>query len=176
MTEDMFTGGGSTADRERRVVGVANYVVSDDGQTLVAYGLGSCVAVGLYDPANGIGALAHVMLPRQPSAATNPPGKYADTTVRAMLEALIEAGGSYASVEGWVVGGADIFPLADLDLPEGIGRRTAAVARETLAALDVQVVDETVGGEEGRTVVYDTSTGEYRVYDSDDADPLVVGE
>ena len=50
---------------DRRFVGVSEYEVVADGTTLIAYGLGACVGLALYDPEHGVGGLAHAMLPRQ---------------------------------------------------------------------------------------------------------------
>lgn len=158
MSENPRVAGLRGADR--RVVGIGNYEVTASGETLIAYGLGACVGIGLSDPDGDVHALAHVVLPREPSGSTAPPGKFADTTVQAMLREMVEHGASYESVEAWLVGGAEIFPVADLDLAPGTGEETAAAAREQLAALDVPVVAQSVGGERGRTVEFDTATGD----------------
>lgn len=176
MSDDMYTGGATRVTRDRRVVGVANYDVAADGETLVAYGLGACVAIGLYDEQNGIGALAHTMLPEEPADATAAPGKYADATLRAMLQEIVEAGGAYGSLEGWLVGGADIFPVEHFDLPQGVGERTASVVRDELAALDIPVVAEQIGGSEGRTVEFDTATGDRYIRRANSNKAVIFGD
>jgi chemotaxis protein CheD len=164
MSEELATYGGGEAERERRVVDVASHVVAADGETLVAYGLGACVAVGVRDAVHGVGGLAHTVLPeRTESGATA--GKFADSAVTAMLHELVEAGGAYDDVEAFVVGGADIFALPEL--PRDVGERTVEVARETLAGADVPVVAEAVGGGRGRSVEFDTADGEVVVTTAD---------
>lgn len=162
MSDDLTVAGATDRDpsRDRRVVGVGNYAVAADGETLVAYGVGTCVAVGLFDSTSRVAALAHTVLPREPTASTAPPGKFADTTVQAMLRDMVDRGAGYGSIRAWLVGGATVFPMADLDLPPDVGEATAAAAREQLAALDVPVVAEAVGGDDGRTVEFDITTGE----------------
>lgn len=162
--------------RDRRLVGVADYEVATDGETLVAYGLGTCVGIGVSDPDAGVHGLAHVVLPRRPDDSAASPGKFADEAVHALLREVVSAGGAYASVEAWLAGGADVFPLADLDLPSGTGRRTAAVARDAFAALDVPVVAEAVGGDAGRTVEFDTDTGAVVVRRADGEPTTLRGE
>lgn len=77
-------------------VGISELVVSDgteDGdETLKSYGLGSCLAIALYDPETGIGGLAHAMLPDGDTAdhSDRKPGKYADTAIRALLRRMVE--------------------------------------------------------------------------------------
>ncbi|MFB6141970.1 MAG: chemotaxis protein CheD [Halorientalis sp.] len=175
-TADMYTGGATEVRRERRVVGVANYVVATAGETLVAYGLGACVAVGLYDEENGVGALAHTMLPEEPEDATAAPGKYADTTLRAMLQDVVEAGGAYGSLEGWMIGGADIFPVDHFDLEQGVGVRTAEVARRELESLDIPIVAEQIGGTDGRTVEFDTASGERYIRRAESNKAVIFGD
>lgn len=146
-----------TADRDRLVVGVADRQVVAGGQTLVAYGLGACVAVALYDTSTGVSALATVMLPREEAATVGSPRKFADAGTREALTRLVDEGGSYGTIVGWIAGGGEIFDLPGLD--EGVGERTADVVREVLTSLDVPVVGEAVGGDRGRTVEFDTAGG-----------------
>lgn len=65
-------------------VSLGEIQVSENPQdVLVAYGIGSCVAVGVYDPRLGIGGLLHAVLPEAGSAANgSSPGKYVNTGIR----------------------------------------------------------------------------------------------
>ena len=46
------------------VVGIADCrTTKDRDATLVTYALGSCVGVGVFDPASSVGGLLHVLLP-----------------------------------------------------------------------------------------------------------------
>lgn len=149
-----------TVDRDRRIVGVADYAVATAGETLVAYGIGACVGIGFSDTDNGVHALAHTMLPSEPDESTAPAGKFADTTVRAVLREMVGRGATHGAVEAWLVGGAEIFPLEDLGLRSAVGERTVSVAREGLSGLDIPVVAEVTGGDHGHTVEFDTAAGE----------------
>lgn len=159
MSDGLFTTGGGTSERSRRVVNVADYAVATDGETLVAYGLGSCVGIGLVDPEHGAAALAHAMLPSEDGNSAAPRGKFVDTAVEEMLREMVEAGASYGRVEGWLVGGAQIFSLADLGLPREVGQRTVDAARNELRGLGIPIVADATGGSDGRTVEFDTATG-----------------
>jgi chemotaxis protein CheD len=158
--------------RERRLVGVSNYEVGSAGETLVAYGLGACVAIGLLDPEAGVGALAHTLLPRQDRGLDASSGKYVDAAIQAMLREMVEAGAGYSSIEARLVGGADIFELEALG--RGIGRQNVAVAREELARLDVPVTAEATGGDYGRTVEFDTASGRLEITTAHDAETEVL--
>jgi chemotaxis protein CheD len=154
---DSDDGGG----RDRRLVGVSGYEVGSDGETLVAYGLGACLAIALSDAESGVGALAHTLLPRREAGLDASSGKYVDAAIQTMLREMVEAGAGYSSVEARLVGGADIFELRALG--KGVGRENVAVAREELARLDVPVAAAATGGERGRTVAFDTGTGRLEI-------------
>lgn len=150
-----------TPNRERRFVSVSEYHVATAGETLVAYGLGACVAVALYDEEAGIGGLAHTLLPNRTDGLDAASGKYVDAAIHTMLTEMVDAGADYSTVEARLVGGADIFEFEELG--KGVGEKNAAVAREELAKLDVPVVAEATGGDFGRTVEFDTETGDVEI-------------
>jgi chemotaxis protein CheD len=140
-------------------VGISEFVVSDQDTTLKAYGLGSCVAIALFDPDSSVGALAHVMLPNgdENDGIDLKPGKFADTAVRAMLRRMVERGADYTSVEAKIAGGSDMFEFESFG--DGVGNRNVAAAKDELDKLGVPIVGEDVGGDKGRTVEFDTGTG-----------------
>jgi chemotaxis protein CheD len=143
--------------RNRVLVTVADHESSSDGQTLVAYGLGACVAVALYDPSASIGALAHAMLPERPPDAGGATGTFVDEVTETMTRELISEGASYGDLRAALVGGATIFELPGIDTK--VGSRTVEMARERLSELGIPVVAEAVGGTVGRTASFDTATG-----------------
>ncbi len=49
-------------------IGIADFNVGRDNDTLVTYALGSCVGICLYDAEKKIGGLAHIMLPSSKEA------------------------------------------------------------------------------------------------------------
>ena len=159
-------------DRERRLVGVSEYAVVDDGATLVAYGLGACVGLAVYDPEHAVGGLAHAMLPRRAEGDGTGDGKYVDAAVERLLRDAVSAGASYAALEGYVVGGSDLLDLREL--PREVSDDNVATAREAFADLDVPVVDSDVGGGRGRTVEFDTGSGRIAVRTAYDPEPLVL--
>ncbi|WP_435349052.1 chemotaxis protein CheD [Haloarchaeobius sp. HRN-SO-5] len=150
-------------------VGISEFVVrgKESEDTLKSYGLGSCLAIALYDPDSEIGGLAHVMLPDGDAAdgADTQPGKYADTAIRAMLRRMVEKGASYTSVEAKIAGGSDMFEFESFG--DGVGNRNVAAAKDELEKLGVPILSEDVGGNKGRTVEFDVSTGTLAVRTAD---------
>ncbi|AXR78570.1 chemotaxis protein CheD [Natrarchaeobaculum sulfurireducens] len=149
-------------------IGISELAVSDGDDTLKSYGLGSCIAIALYDPDSEIGGLAHAMLPDGDAVANSDrkPGKYADTAIRALLRRMVERGASYTSVEAKLAGGSDMFEFDSFG--DGVGERNAAAARAELEKLGVPVVAEDIGGQHGRTVKFTPGTGELVVKTADE--------
>lgn len=149
-------------------VGISEFVVTGNGETLKSYGLGSCVAIALYDQDAEIGGLAHVMLPSgDESESDDPnPGKYADTAIRAMLRRMVEQGATYTAVEAKIVGGGDMFEFDSFG--DGVGNRNVAAAKQELDKLGVPLVAEDVGGDKGRTVEFEPETGDVTIKTADE--------
>lgn len=169
-----FSGGPADQTHDRLSVGVSEFRVVDEGETLVAYGLGACIAIGMYDPSAGVAGLAHTLLPRADEGLDGSEAKFVDSAIQATLREMIDAGAGYGDVHAWIVGGAQIFDLADLDLPADVGKRGAEVAGEVLAELNVPVVDTAVGGTAGRTVELDAATGELTLVTAADDEPTLL--
>ncbi len=140
-------------------VGISELVVTEGDDTLKSYGLGSCLAVALYDLETEIGGLAHIMLPDGDDAENSErkPGKYANTAIRELLRQMVERGATYTQVEAKLVGGSDMFEFENFG--DGIGERNIEAARRELEKLGVPIVAEDVGGEFGRTVEFCPATG-----------------
>src|SRR5688572_15593339 len=77
---------------------------------LAAVGLGSCVAIIMYDQSARLGGLAHVLLPSQGmSRVRGEPGRFAQTAVPALIERLIARGARAPMIAARLVGGASMF-------------------------------------------------------------------
>jgi chemotaxis protein CheD len=123
---------------------------------LVSLGLGSCVGVALIDRAAGVAGLAHVVLPAA-EGREGAPGKFADTAVPALLDAVLELGARRARLDAVLVGGASMFSFGGAGLD--IGQRNDAAVREELARLRIPVAAAQTGGSAGRTVRVAVDTG-----------------
>jgi chemotaxis protein CheD len=132
---------------------------------LKASGLGSCIAVGIYDPASGIGGMGHMLLPYRPKQSPiGMASKYVDAGIFQMVDELVRAGANRENLVAKITGGANMFETVYQTLINSIGARNAKSARETLAGLGVPLLGEEVGGNRGRTVEFDLATGNMMVY------------
>jgi chemotaxis protein CheD len=142
---------------------------------LKAYGLGSCIAVGLYDPQSGIGAMGHMLLPCRPEKTPlGSESKYVDAGIYHMVDELVRAGANRESLVAKITGGANMFETTYQTLINSIGARNAKSARETLAALGIPLLGEEVGGNRGRTAEFDLATGNMMVYCAHDDEQLCL--
>ena len=146
---------------ERRNVRVADLVVARGEGVLTALGLGSCVAIALWDRATRTGGMAHVLLPSPPPRikGLHVPARYAQSAVPALIEAVLGGGASRASLTARIAGGASMF--SNLIAPGLIhtGERNVLATREALHTHGIPVTGEWVGGDFGRTVIFDLATG-----------------
>src|SRR4029077_14687460 len=81
--------------------------VSAEGQSVVLI-LGSCVAVCIWDPANGIGGATHYLLPSWDGKGGQSP-RYGDVAVSVLLQKLLEAGADRGQLRARVFGGGCLF-------------------------------------------------------------------
>jgi len=145
-------------------VKVAECAVGRDGQTLITIGLGSCVAIALYDSVARVGGLAHTLLPDESMARdrTNP-AKFSSSAVTLLLAEMTRLGADASRVRAKLVGGASMF--ANL-LPSGginIGDRNITAARQALERNKIRIVAEDVGSDHGRSVHFHLDDGRVEV-------------
>ena len=142
-------------------VRVADYAVSADAQSVLAtVGLGSCVAIALYDARARVGGLAHVLLP-DPSLSRDQsnPAKFPSTAVPLLLREMRKLGADPRRLTAKIVGGASMFGSL---VPSGginVGERNVAAVRNALAAACVPLVGEDVGSDHGRSVYFHLADG-----------------
>ncbi|MFZ5632047.1 MAG: chemotaxis protein CheD [Bacillota bacterium] len=142
-------------------VGIADYKIARDPGRLITLGLGSCVGVSLYDPVHRVGGLLHVMLPDSAQFNNvNKPAKFADLGIPLMIRELQRAGAFVNRLQAKLVGGAQMFTGLDDKMTLNIGQRNTEKSREILKQMGIPILSEEVGGNRGRTMILDTSTGE----------------
>ena len=152
-------------------VGMADYKVGRAPDTLISYGLGSCIGISLYDPQTKIGGLLHIMLPdSNQSRANENRAKFADTGIPDMLNELIRMGAAKSRLVAKLAGGSQMFAFANASDIMRVGLHNASASKEILKKLSIPIVGEDTGGNYGRTVQIDLSTGVYKVKTIDKGD------
>lgn len=136
---------------------------------LVAYSLGSCVGLVLWDPVRKAGGMAHIFLPtaggNSASAVSGDswsrdkmPGKYADLAVPYLISRLEEIGCRKERLVAKVAGGAHV--IAGLSSPIGdVGALNVRLVEEMLRKAGIPIIGRDVGGTYGRTMRFYVKSG-----------------
>lgn len=138
-------------------VGIAESEVTADDAVLTTSGLGSCVGVALYDPVTTVGGLVHVMLPTA-DGRDGDPAKFADTGVDYLIGEMERTGADPNRVRAKLAGGSDMLDFSDDGAT--IGARNVEQVRAALARNDVPIAGEDLGGDHGRSIRFETETGD----------------
>jgi chemotaxis protein CheD len=155
-----------------RMVAISEIVVSNDrDEVLVAYGLGSCVAVCLYDPVARVGGMLHALLPmatRESNGTVTAhhnsmPAKFVDLGVPLLLEAVLKAGAMRSRLVAYLCGGAHMLTAPGFQGVLNIGQRNVLAAEAALQAIGIKIRDRATGGNAGRTVKLHITTGQVTV-------------
>jgi chemotaxis protein CheD len=152
-------------DRPVRSVYIGQLAAARGRAALGVYGLGSCVALILFDPGQGLGGLAHVLLPGPKPAGAAPgdlPAKYCTDALAALRAELAAMGAKERALRAALVGGARLFQ-SEVDLDQGIGTRNVEAIRLLLKRERIALAAEETGGEQGRTVVFELPECRLRV-------------
>lgn len=146
------------------MVGVGELRALRGSGELVTLGLGSCIAIVLHDPVSRTGGLAHILLPSPAlSRIHDAPGRYPETAVPALLDAMADLGAGRERITARLIGGASMFASLSARGTLQMGERNTVASREALAAHGILVAGELVGGEHGRSVTLDVESGRLEI-------------
>lgn len=145
-------------------VGIADMNTASSPDKIITIGLGSCVGIALYDSRINIGGLAHIMLPdsTQFSSAKNPL-KFADLAVPLLVEKLEKLGVNRRNLRAKIAGGASMFNFSDKSMIMDIGNRNGIAVKNILKKYSISILAEDLGGNKGRTMIFDTSDGVVKI-------------
>ena len=143
---------------------VADAAAAQGDAMLTTIGLGSCVAIVLYDADRRVGGLAHVLLPSESLAQDRSNrAKFPATAVPMLLEQMQQLGARPTRITARIVGGASMFAAL---LPAGglqMGERNLLATRDALGKARLPITGEDVGGGHGRSVFFHIATGTVQV-------------
>ena len=118
--------------------------------------LGSCVGVALYDHKQGLGGLAHIVLPDS-RGVSEMPGKYVDTAIPMLIDQLTKLSGGELRLRAKIAGGANMFSTKAV---ETIGDQNQSAIESLLQECGISVIARHCGGTQGRRMTLDTTSGE----------------
>ncbi|MEW5961130.1 MAG: chemotaxis protein CheD [Chloroflexota bacterium] len=149
-----------------KAVSIGEMVVSNDkNDVLIAYGLGSCVAVCLYDPTAGIGGMLHALLPIAPNGNINEntPAKFVDQGVDLLIDSLLKRGANRTRLVAQFCGGAQMLAMPGVNNSLNIGQRNVQQVEASLQAAGLRIRAQDTGGHAGRTVKFYLVNGQVTV-------------
>ena len=117
--------------------------------------LGSCIGLALYDHTHKVGGLAHIVLPQSRDPG-GPAGKFVDTAIPALYARMEALAGRSLKPTARIAGGANMFSTT---VNETIGTQNIEATERLLGELRIRLLGRHCGGEKGRRMSLDTSTG-----------------
>ena len=143
------------ANSSKIVIGIADMKMTNQGNELITYALGSCCGICLLDLNVRLAAMIHIMLP---AGRTNTM-KYADTGNRETLKQMEARGARRPRITAKVAGGAKMFSVSGSGALGNIGQRNIESVHKVLRAEGIRLIAEDVGGSVARTLSFDPATG-----------------
>ena len=146
------------------IVKVADWAAERGDGVIVTLGLGSCVAIMLYDADRAAGAMAHVLLPSRSLAHdTTNLAKFPESAVPLLVDRLRALGAEPRRLVAKLAGGASMFSQLMTPGTIQMGERNIVASRNALRAASIPIVKESVGGERGRSVRFHVKDGRVEI-------------
>jgi chemotaxis protein CheD len=144
-------------------IGLAELKISrNPDDVLVAFGLGSCLGIGMYDPVLHVGAMLHAVLPINSDSKAEQ-AKYVDSGINMLLDLMLQSGAQKNRIITKMAGGANMLNVSSLSSTFDIGNRNIDAARLTFQKSAIRLNSEEVGGKIGRTVRLYIASGRYTI-------------
>lgn len=142
------------------VISPGEFLVTDDPSAVLETTLGSCVGVALHDPEVRIGGILHVLLPcGNEDRESDTPARFARSGVPLILQEMERLGADRGRIQAFVAGGAMVVTDRPLSIELNIGRRNGAMVRQMLEEAGIPIFREEIGGNVGRALRLEVSTG-----------------
>ncbi len=154
-----------TANQRTISVGLGELsITSDASVVLTCNGLGSCIALCIYDPVARLGGMAHMLLPvcRTKNENDPLPSKYIDTGAPLLITRMIRKGSQKQNLIVKIAGGARMLAVpgnSHLD----IGQKNIAEIKAVLQRENLVISGADIGGGFGRTVRFQIDNGKITV-------------
>lgn len=144
------------------IVRISDFAIGRAPAVLITQGIGSCVAVCLYEKEKKIGALVHIMLPRTIKITTDDdktnPLRFVNTALPIVIEELEKAGVTKENLSAKLVGGAHMFRVLR-GAEDDLGAKNVKAVEEILTGTGIKIDNEDIGGNVGRSLEFDLQTG-----------------
>jgi len=154
----------TAVNQESILVGLGELKVTNSASVILScLGIGSCIAVCVYDHLFKVGGMAHVVLPHCDGKPGDNLGKYADTCVPLLIDEVIKQGGNRSRLTIKIAGGAQMSLALGLKNTFKTGERNLEEVKAALNRQGLSLAAADVGGNKGRTVRMYVNTGRITV-------------
>lgn len=123
--------------------------------------LGSCVAVCLWNKRTQAAGMNHFLLPSG-SQIDGPNTRYGDVAIDTLVESMAKLGCQLRSLQAQIFGGGDVVEHL-VSVGSDIGEKNIRLARSHLAKYGIRIVHQDVGGNSGRKIHLNSTTGKVTV-------------
>ena len=120
--------------------------------------LGSCVAVCMWDPFQGVGGATHYLLPNRVTGHSASV-RFGNCAIDQLVSTLLKMGAQRHNFQAKLFGGACIF-AGFRSLDEQLGTKNVQVAIRMLDEAAIPVITHDVGGPKGRKLIFNTDSGD----------------
>lgn len=135
-------------------------VSTQPSAVLITRGLGSCLGITFYDPAQKLGAMAHAMLPDFAKAKTKTnPHRFVNSCITEMVQEFEKRGCPRNRIVAKMFGGAHMFSFINTDSALNVGQKNIDMALSLLKTLGIRIVGQEIGGTFGRTIEFRLADG-----------------
>ncbi len=116
--------------------------------------LGSCVSVCLFDRDVGVGGINHYLLPLETSRERS--ARFGNVAIRELLDQVLARGARRVHLQAKVFGGASVVRAL---VGRSLGSDNAELALRLLKEAGVPILEQDLGGQKGRKLVFHTDDG-----------------
>jgi chemotaxis protein CheD len=136
-------------------IGMGELVISrDPSDVLACIGLGSCIAMCVWDPVAKVGGVAHMLLPtsRSNMEMNLSPAKYITCGVPNLVNRMVKNGASRQNLIVKITGGARMLTIPGENNVLDIGQRNITEVKAVCKHENIPIVAEDLGGTCGRSI------------------------
>lgn len=158
----------TSVDRTEHHVRIGQVKIGRPGETLTAI-LGSCVGIGFLHPAREIYGLSHCLLSksqgpiRAKTRAGVGEGRHVDQAIASLLSMMEVGPDELKQLRVILAGGANMSMPVDTPAEQLVGTTNAKFARSSIRAAGLRLLDDDLGGTNGRRVTIDCDSGEFEI-------------
>lgn len=147
-------------EKKSLYVGIGKAIWSKSPEILYCKGLGSCVAICLYDEQIKKGCIVHILLPFGEDEKKC--FFFANLAIPRAIEESVKRGMRRNRIWAKIIGGSCVF--SEVDEKNSIGQRNVFEVKKWLKFYKIPIISEDVGGRCGRNLTFFLDDGRVEIF------------